>query len=122
MRTTGKWSQQTIRVLLAVVLMGVWATSGWAEQNGKASPGEAIFKAKCVLCHGSDGRGKTTLGLQLKAQNLTSHEVQSKKDSELKQVISHGQGNMPPFEEQLSEAQIDQVLSYVRSQFGKRKK
>jgi mono/diheme cytochrome c family protein len=122
MRKTGNRSQQCVLIFLVLVLVGGTANLGWAADRAKASPGEAIFKAKCALCHGSDGRGKTTLGEELKARNLTTPEVQKQKDAALKQVISNGQGNMPPFEEQLSPAQIDQVLSYVRSEFGKKKK
>jgi cytochrome c6 len=109
-----------IRLLLVLLLGCMFATLGWGES--KSSPGQGIFKAKCMLCHGADGHGKTTLGQQLKAQDLSSPQVQSQKDAELKQVISHGQGNMPPFEEQLSAAQLDQVVGYIRSEFGKKKK
>ncbi|HUK26139.1 MAG TPA: c-type cytochrome [Terriglobales bacterium] len=111
-----------MRILLSVASGLLLTVPGFAAEKAKASPGEAIFKAKCVLCHGTDGQGKTTLGLQLKARDLNSSDVQSQKDAELKQVILHGQGNMPPFEEQLSAAQVDQVLAYVRSAFGKKKK
>lgn len=78
------------------------------------SSGASTFKTKCVLCHGADGTGNTPLGKQLQAANLRSKEVQQKTDTELRQVIHDGKGNMPPFSEQLSDDQIDQVLKYVR--------
>jgi cytochrome c len=40
------------------------------------SPGETIFKSKCVLCHGADGTGKTPLVKQLQAAYILSPYVQ----------------------------------------------
>jgi len=83
--------------------------------------GENVFKSHCVLCHGADATGNTTLGKQLKARNLHSAFVQKKTDPELKHIITEGEGNMPTFAAQLSSAQIDEVVAYVR-QLGKSRK
>jgi mono/diheme cytochrome c family protein len=61
------------------------------------------------------------MGKQLKARNLHSAIVQKKSDSELKHIVTDGEGNMPPFSAQLSSAQIDELVAYVR-QLGKSKK
>lgn len=84
----------------------------------KTSPGETIFKTKCVLCHGPDGSGQTPLGKQLQAANLGSKEVQKQSNAELHKIVHDGRANMPPFAEQLSDEEITQVIQYVR-QFGK---
>src|SRR5258708_21034030 len=89
-----------------------------SQENGKASAGAATFKNKCVLCHGADGAGNTPLGKQLQAANLRSKDVQKRSDAELHKVVHDGQGNMPPFAEQLSDDEIDQVIQFVR-QLGK---
>jgi cytochrome c6 len=86
--------------------------------NAQASSGAATFKSKCALCHGADGTGNTTLGKQLQAANLSSKEVQKKTDAELHKTVHDGNGNMPPFGEQLSDDEITQVIKYVRH-FGK---
>jgi len=86
--------------------------------NAQASSGAATFKSKCALCHGADGTGNTTLGKQLQAANLGSKEVQKKTDAELHKTVHDGNGNMPPFGEQLSDDEITQVVKYVRH-FGK---
>ena len=104
-------------ILLYTVLIGL---SGTAFGQDKPAGGAAIFKANCVLCHGDDGHAQTTLGKQLGAHDLHSVEVQKKTDTALKNVITHGQKSMPPFQGQLSSAQIGQVLAYVR-QLGKKK-
>lgn len=100
--------------LLFFLFSGLFVTisnTAWAQGN----PGEAIFKAKCVLCHGADGTGDTPLGKQLQAANLRSKDVQKKSNAELHKVIHDGQANMPPFADQLSDQEIDQVIRYVRS-------
>ena len=85
-----------------------------AQENGKAA-GAATFKSKCVLCHGTDGTGNTPLGKQLQAANLRSKEVQKLSDTELHKIVHDGQANMPPFGEQLTDDEIDQVIQYVRT-------
>src|SRR5438552_13916549 len=77
--------------------------------------GAATFKAKCVLCHGADGAGNTPLGKQLQAANLRSKDVQKKSNTELHKFVHDGQTNMPPFADQLTDEQIDQVVRYVRT-------
>lgn len=83
--------------------------------SAEEGPGAATFKSKCVLCHGADGSGKTPLGKQLQAANLHSKDVQKKTNAELHKIVHDGQTNMPPFGDQLSDQQIDQVIKYVRS-------
>lgn len=92
-----------------------------AASDSGPNSGESLFKSHCSLCHGVDGHSKTTVGQQLQAADLHSQEVQDKSDAVLKQVILHGKGNMPPFEGQLTEVQVRNLLNYVR-QFGKKPK
>jgi mono/diheme cytochrome c family protein len=93
----------------------------FAGTDTTAAAGENLFKSHCVLCHGTDATGNTTMGKQLKARNLHSAIVQKKSDAELKHIITDGEGNMPPFSAQLSSAQIDELVAYVR-QLAKSKK
>ena len=93
-------------------------TSLLAENS---SGGEAIFKQKCVLCHGADGSGNTPLGKQLQAADLGSKEVQKRSVAEMRKQVHDGRANMPAFGDQLSDEEITQVIQYVR-QFGKVKK
>jgi len=67
-----------------------------------------------VLCHGADGSGKTPLGKQLQAANLGSKDVQKLSDAELHKVVHDGKANMPGFADQLSDAEINEVIKYVR--------
>jgi len=97
-----------LTLLTSTVLFTCSAT---AEGSGAA----ATFKSKCTLCHGADGAGQTTLGKQLQAANLRSKDVQKKSDAELRKTIHDGNGNMPPFGDQLSDEQISGLVQYVRT-------
>lgn len=107
-----------VRSLTALVFSGVMLFSvsnlAWSAE----SPGETIFKSKCVLCHGADGTGKTPLGKQLQAADLHSPDVQKRTNAELHKIVHDGQTNMPAFADQLSDEEITQVIKYVRT-FGK---
>jgi mono/diheme cytochrome c family protein len=107
-----------LRSLSAICFLSALSFAG---ADSTAAAGANVFKSHCVLCHGTDATGNTTMGKQLKARNLHSAIVQKKSDAELKHIITDGEGNMPPFSAQLSSAQIDELVAYVR-QLGKSKK
>jgi cytochrome c6 len=107
----GHWAVVFCGLMLLVVACMPFAAQG----NGKTSAGAATFKAKCVLCHGADGAGNTPLGKQLQAANLRSKEAQKLSDQEMHKIIHDGQANMPPFGEQLTDDEVDQVIQYGRT-------
>jgi len=76
--------------------------------------GESLFKAKCAMCHGPDGAGKTTMGQALKIPDLHSSEVQKLGDAELTQIVTKGKNKMPAYEEKLSKEQITQLVGFIR--------
>ena len=86
-----------------------------SQEKTETSGGATIFKEKCVLCHGADGSGDTPLGKQLKAADLRTKNVRQMSDSDLRRLVHDGRGNMPPYSEQLSSDEIDQVVKYVRT-------
>jgi cytochrome c6 len=77
--------------------------------------GAELFKARCAMCHGPDGSGRTPVGKSLKVRNLQSDEVQKQSDAELSKVIMDGKGKMPSNKGTLSEAQIKALIAHIRS-------
>ncbi len=77
--------------------------------------GQSVFKAKCIMCHGVDGQGNTTMGRQVNAANLLSPDVKKLSAAEMKDVVTNGKGSMPTFSDQLSPDEIDAVVAYVRT-------
>lgn len=89
----------------------------FAPANAAASAANAgaTYNAKCVKCHGRDGRGKTTQGRRTHARDMTDANWQNDvTDERLFNSISNGRGKMPSFKKSLNENQIDELVSYVR--------
>lgn len=77
--------------------------------------GEAVFKAKCAMCHGPDAAGKTPMGQSLKIPDLHSEQVQKMTEAELKAVIAKGKNKMPGCEGKLNKEQIEKLVAYIRA-------
>jgi len=77
--------------------------------------GAALYKSKCAACHGPDGAGQTPMGKNLKVRDLRSDAVQKQTDIELTKVISGGKGKMPPYGKQLSTADIQAIIAFIRT-------
>jgi mono/diheme cytochrome c family protein len=98
---------------------------GFASRASSVPPadiaaGEQTYKSQCAVCHAADGAGSMT-GKALKVPDLRSEAVQKMTTAQMETQISDGKNNMPPFKSTLSKAQIESVVAYVRTTFGKRK-
>ena len=94
----------------AAVLMTVASTAAFA-----ADEAPALFKGKCAACHAADGSGSTPIGKNLKIQDLRSAEVQKLTDAQLHAIITDGKGKMPKFGKSLTAAQIQSLVTYIRT-------
>ena len=74
-----------------------------------ASSGEAIFRANCSRCHGSDGGGAT-------APKLAGGAVVARfpDAADQRAVIANGRGGMPAWAGRLTDDEIDAVVRYTR--------
>jgi mono/diheme cytochrome c family protein len=109
MKTTRKW---IATVIAAIVLAGITLLSVPAQaQNG----GEALYKAKCVACHGADGKGETAVGKANKVRDLGSADVQGQSDDAIAGIIGNGKGKMPAYGKSLKADQIKDLVAYIRS-------
>ena len=97
-------------VMLTMLAAGLilWGTSAAADD------GAAIYKAKCAMCHGADGKGDTPMGKKLGLRDFASPEVQKMSDDELIAVTTKGKNKMPAYENKLTAAQIKDVITYIR--------
>jgi len=77
--------------------------------------GADIYKAKCQMCHGADGSGNTPAGKSLKATPLNSGDAVKAADADLIAVTKNGRNKMPAFSGKLTDAQIADVIAFVRT-------
>jgi cytochrome c6 len=80
-----------------------------------ADSGADLFKAKCAMCHGPDGKGQTAMGKTLNLRDLGSADVQGQSDADLTNTITNGKGKMPKYDGKLTKDQISDVLKYIRT-------
>ncbi len=82
-----------------------------------AKRGSKIFKTRCMICHGVQGKGDGIGGKALnpKPQNLTLNMVQSQTDGEIFWKITNGRNDMIKWGPILSEDQRWDLVNYVRT-------
>jgi mono/diheme cytochrome c family protein len=79
-------------------------------QLASAQSAADTYKAKCAMCHGADG-SKSMMG----AKPLNGPDVQKMSDADLTDAITNGKGKMPAYKGKLSDAQIKDLVSYIRT-------
>lgn len=89
----------------------------------EVASGGKIYKEECARCHKEDGTGGEVVieGKKLKPDNLASAHAKKESDEELIEHIVEGipDEGMPAFKDTLSEAQIKEVVKYVRAELQK---
>jgi mono/diheme cytochrome c family protein len=101
---------------LVILMIGSKTQAGTGNALVTSSDSRTTYDAKCAKCHGKDGRGKTMKGRLTHARDLTAAQWQNDvTDERLFNSISNGRGKkMPGFKKELSEADIDALVAYVR--------
>jgi cytochrome c6 len=100
----------TMRLLQRIALFSfviALALPPMAAAQGAAD----TYKAKCAMCHGADGSGKASMG----TKDLGSADIQKMSDADLTGAITNGKGKMPPYKGKLTDAQITDLVSYIRT-------
>ena len=102
-------------LLLAVIALAFCSTFSAAEGGAAAT-----YKAKCAMCHGTDGKGDTPAGKKMGAHDFGSPEVQGQTDEQLAEITAKGKNKMPAYGKSLKESEIKDLVAYVR-ELGKKK-
>lgn len=111
-------SQQSVTkiTLGAALLAGTMILSVPANAD---NAGEAVYKAKCAMCHGPDGKGEVAMGKTMMVKDFSSEDVQKMSDADLSDAITKGKGKMPAYKT-LTPDQVKDLVVYVGA-FGKKK-
>jgi mono/diheme cytochrome c family protein len=95
--------------LAAIVVISLWGTALVAQDAA------GLYKAKCSVCHGADGKGDSPIGKKMGLRDFASPEVQKMSDDELIAIIGHGKDKMPSYKKSLKPEQIRELVGYIRS-------
>ena len=97
--------------LAAICTLAVAITLPALAQNSGAD----IFKAKCQMCHGPDGTAATPMGKMMKIPSFKDPDQIKASDADLIAITANGKGKMPAYTGKLTDAQIKEVVSFIRT-------
>ncbi len=102
-----------------VCLMGCCGAPAMAKA-ADAAKGKTIYSAKCVLCHGAEGKGNGPAGMAFspKPANFTSKVFWQAPniDATMVDSIESGKGQMPSFSD-LSVNDVQNLIQYIKQAF-----
>jgi len=110
----------SLKVTIILVFLLCWMAIARPNQpvsaNESDSSAAELFSKKCARCHGKDGRAKGFKAKAVGARNLTDAQWQDRaSDERIFNSINNGKDKMPAYGKSLSEAEINSLVTYVRS-------
>jgi mono/diheme cytochrome c family protein len=101
---------KTIRSLVVLAAaISLAGAVGFAQSSG-----EAIYKAKCQMCHGATGAADTPTAKMLKVKPLADPAIKALTAAQMAEVVKNGKGKMPSYKDKLTDAQIKDGVTYYR--------
>jgi cytochrome c6 len=86
-----------------------------AQSKGDPAKGEALYKARCVTCHGAAGAGDGPAGKVLKGEGLKELSDQQLHDAIKKGGKAVGKSPAMIAFPGLSDAEIQNVIAYIKT-------
>ena len=99
-----------VSIMLAVALALAASTCAFAQDDAAA-----LYKSKCQVCHGADGKGDTPVAKKLGVKDFHDPEVAKQSDAQLFELVKKGKDKMPAYDGKLTDDQIKQLVKFVRS-------
>lgn len=97
------------RILIAAVVF-----AGMTASAAAADDAAALYKAKCQVCHGADGK-PSAAGEKMGAKDFHAPDVAKMSDADLIKITKDGKGKMPAYAGKLTDEQITELIKHVRS-------
>ena len=101
-----------LKLTVAICIFSSLSCAPFAVTAGNPMVGAGLYSNHCAKCHGGNGRA-TMAG----TPDLLVHSLISKSSQQLLGTIKTGRGIMPAYSGLLTEAQMDDILAYLRTFF-----
>ncbi|HLW51553.1 MAG TPA: cytochrome c [Candidatus Angelobacter sp.] len=101
--------QLLMRSMMLAAILGLTAVGAFAQDDAAA-----LYKSKCQMCHGADGKGSPA-GQKMGAKDFHSPEVAKMSDKEFFDITKNGKDKMPKYDGKLTDDQIQALVKYIRS-------
>jgi mono/diheme cytochrome c family protein len=95
------------KAMLAAMMAAATMTTAFAQGTGADT-----YKAKCQMCHAADGTASGPAG---KAMNVPSFKASKLTEAQMVAETKAGKGKMPAFAGKLTDAQITDVVAYIKT-------
>lgn len=79
------------------------------------APGEEVYKANCLKCHGAEGLADSAIGRITRTRPVTDPDVKKLTEGQMFDYTKNGKDKMKPFNSRLSDAQIRAAVGYFRA-------
>jgi len=102
-----------IRLTTAVLLAASMTAPALAQ-----SPGATVYNTaapKCAMCHGADGLAATPVAKSMKVLSFKDPAMVKATDAQFIASTTNGKGKMPAYKGKLTDAQIKDVIAYIRT-------
>ena len=99
-----------IRTATLVVLASTLAAPVFAQAGGADT-----YKSKCQMCHGPDGTAATPMGKMMKIPSFKDPDQVKATEASYIAITKDGKGKMPSYNGKLTDDQIKDVVSYIRT-------
>src|SRR3974390_1587963 len=103
-------SKSVRNVVAALLMVGLAGAMSFAQSSA-----EAVYKSKCQMCHGEKGLADSAAGKSMKVKPVTDPEVKKLTEAQMVDAVHNGMGKMQPYKDKLSDAQINEVVTYFRT-------
>jgi mono/diheme cytochrome c family protein len=102
----------TLRITAATV---IFLASTLAAPVFAQAPGADTYKAKCAMCHGADGLATSQMAKNMKVLSFKAPTMMKASDAQFIASTKKGKGTMKGYAGKLTDAQIKDVIAYVRT-------
>jgi mono/diheme cytochrome c family protein len=102
----------TLRLSAAAVIL---LAASIAVPAFAQAPGADTYKAKCAMCHGADGLATSPMAKNMKILSFKAPAMMKASDAQFIASTKNGKGTMKGYAGKLTDAQIKDVIAYVRT-------
>ena len=99
-----------MKVIISTMALGLLLATALPAAADDAA---ALYKSKCQICHGPDGKGSAA-GQKMGVRDFHSPEVAKQSDADLIKITKEGKNKMPKFEGKLTDDQIKELIKFMR--------
>jgi cytochrome c6 len=105
-------AKMKLRIRTACIVLLATSIAGPAFSQ---AAGADTYKTKCAMCHGGDGLAATPMAKTMKVLSFKDPAMVKAPDAQFIASTTNGKGKMPAYKGKLSDGQIKDVVSFIRT-------